>query len=445
MAATSRPAAPGSGSEGPGAAPAPWPGFYFGYWILLGAFAGQLVTTGMMQSVVGPFVTPMTEDLGWSRTDFFTAQTLSRFVMAFVGFLIGTRVDQFGPRRFMLIGSVLLATTLFLTGSVTELWQWLVLRGLLFSIGAAMTSGLVVNVMMSKWWVVRRGRMVGYAAMGVSLAGMSFPGIATFLIAQWGWPAAWRILAFVALAVLLPVTLVARRQPEDHGWYPDGLDPEQARSTQGEAARADYDNSFRRGEALRTKALYLIILAFGLSGAGIQVLQVQSIPFLTDNGFSGGFAALMNVAISLPALISKPFWGWTTERMQPKDAAVLAFLQAGIGMALIVYSATQGIIPLLVFGYSLLGWGIGGQIPLGETIWGSYFGRRYIGSVRSAALPISLVLGAGSPLIVARYRDVVGDYTGVFFGLAGAWILSAVVVWFVRQPTRSTPSPARPR
>ena len=418
------------------AAPSPWPGFYYGYWIMGGAFISQLITVAMTQSVVGPFVTPMTHDLGWSYTDFFYGQSLSRFVMAGVGLFIGAQMDKHGARRFILAGGFVLAGALFLTGSITQLWQWLILRGVVLTIGAALAGGLVVNVMMSKWWVTRRGRMIGYSSMGVSFAGVTFPTISTFLITHWGWPMAWRILAGITLLALIPIALLIRRQPEDYGWHPDGLSQAQVSAGQGAAAAQDYAQSFTRGEALRTRSLYLIILAFGLGGAGITVIQVQSVPFLTDSGFSETFAGLMSVAISLPALLSKPFWGWTTEHLAPKNAALVGFLQAAVGMTMAVVAAQSGVTWVLVAGYVMLGWGIGGQIPLQETIWGSYFGRRYIGSVRSTALPLSLALGAGAPLAVAKYRDVVGNYSGVFYALAGAWALAALVVWFVSAPKK---------
>ncbi len=422
------------------AAPPPWPGFYYGYWILGGAFVSQLITIGMMTSVVGPFVTPMTESLGWTQSEFFTATTVSRFVMSGVGFFIGASVDRHGGRRFMFAGMLVLGAALFFAGSVTELWQWILLRGVMFTMGAALVGNLVVNVTMSKWWVTKRGRMIGFSSMGVSLAGMMFPGVATILIEQFGWQDAWRVLAFISMGAILPVALIMRRQPEDYGWYPDGLNEEQVRSGGGAAAQADFDNSFTRREALRTKALYLIVLAFGLGGVGIQVMLVQSIPFLRDNGFSPGFAAAMATVMSFPALISKPFWGWTTDHMEPKIAAAIGFAQSGVAMVIIVFAATSDIVPLLVLGYAMMGWGFGGQIPLQETIWGSYFGRRYLGSVRSVAMPISLVIGASSPLIVATYRDTVGDYNGVFVGVGILWLVAALVVMFVRKP----PRPARP-
>jgi MFS family permease len=333
-----------------------------------------------------------------------------------------------------------LGAALFLAGSVDSLWQWVLLRGVMFTVGAALVGNLVVNVTMAKWWVTKRGRMIGFSSMGVSLAGMVFPLIATFLIDALGWQDAWRVLALIAVVAVLPVAFVMRRQPEDYGWHPDGLDETQVRAGGGAAAQADYDNSFTRGEALRTRTLYLIILAFGLGGVGIQVMLVQSIPFLRDSGYSAGFAAAMATTMSFPALLSKPFWGWTTDRMEPKSAAAIGFVQAGVAMVIIVFAATHDIVPLLVLGYALLGWGFGGQIPLQETIWGSYFGRRYLGSVRAVAMPISLVIGASSPLLVAVYRDTVGNYNGVFVGVGACWLLAAVVVLFVRKP----PRPVRP-
>src|SRR3546814_14818583 len=58
------------------------------------------------------------------------------------------------------------------------------------------------------------------------------------------------------------------------------------------AVRADFENSFTRHEALRTRALYLIVLAFGLGGVGIQVSLVQMLPFLAYEAFSSATSPL---------------------------------------------------------------------------------------------------------------------------------------------------------
>ena len=425
--------------------PPPWPGFYYGYWILGGAFLSQLVSVGMMTSVVGAFVTPMTQDLGWQTSEFFVATGLSRVVTAVMGFFVGTYLAKWGVRRFQIAGGICLAAGLFVSGSVTELWQWWIVRGFLFTAGAAMVGNLVVNVTMSKWWVTRRGRMIGFSAMGVSFAGVIFPTIGVFLVDTFGWQTAWRLLGVIALCTVLPVAFIMRRQPEDYGWLPDGLtgeddgDETSPQGLQRAAVRADFENSFTRREAMRTKALYLIVLGFGIGGVGIQVVLVQMLPFLVDESFSSGAAALLVAVMSASALVCKPFWGWTTDHWAPNRGAAAAFILAGTGMSLVVFFAHAGLLVPLPLAFVLLGWGFGGQIPLQETIWASYFGRRYIGEVRSMAMPLALAIGATSPFIVAYYRDAVGNYIGVFFGVAGCWLLGALIISLVKPP----PPPVR--
>ncbi len=167
-------------------------------------------------------------------------------------------------------------------------------------------------------------------------------------------------------------------------------------------------------------------------------MLLQTIPFLTDQGLSPGTAATYAATMSFFAMICKPAWGWMGDRMGPNQAAAVSFVQSGIAMVIILVAAEAHRDALLTAGFMLMGWGFGGAIPLQETIWASYFGRRYIGAVRSAALPVALFLGAGAPLAVSAYYDAVGNYRGIFFLIAALWLVAASVAMFVRQPALPT-------
>ena len=412
------------------------PPLYYGYYIVGASLIAQLISVGAQNSVAGAFLRPMTHELDWTRAEFTYGLTVSRFVAAGSGVFVGVWVDRYGGRRLMLGGSVFFFISTFLTGSVTELWQWVILRGLVLTVGASLVGNLVVNVTMSKWWVEKRGRMIGFASMGVSLAGVVFPPLTSFLIEDFGWRTAWRILAFISVIVVIPAALVMRRAPEDYGLNPDGRTPEEMEGRAGVVLAADYANSFTRKEALRTPALYLIVLSFGLGGVGLGTMLLQTIPFLTDQSFSLAQAASYSSLMSFFSLISKAFWGWMTDRMAPNKLAAFAFVLSGCAISGIVYAAEAHSAIALFVGFSAVGWGFGGQIPLQETIWGSYFGRRYLGSVRSIALPISLLIGAGAPLFVSWYYDTVGNYHGVFLGIGVLWFIAAGIVLLVRKPTK---------
>ena len=431
MAATAPPVAPPAAASSEGR-----PLVYYGYWLVGVALLAQFVSAGTQAWVAGIFMVPMTEDLGWSRSEFTLAQTLGRFLMAGVGIFVGTHIDRNGGRGLMVVGVTVLGMGLFLTSGVQELWQWILLRGAMFTVGAALIGNLVVNVTLSKWFVEKRGRVIGIAAMGVSLGGVILPPVLTPIVDEYGWRVGWQLLAVMAWLLIYPASLLMRRAPEDHGLNPDGKSDEEMAAASGDAARADFANSLTRGEALRTRALYMIVFAFGLASIGLGVMLLQTIPFLTDQGYSRTTAAFMLTLFAIPAAVSKPVWGLLMERISPKVLASSGFIMSAIAMVVIVISARTGGVTALAGGFLLLGTGIGGQIPLQEMIWASYFGRRYLGAVRSVAMPFALFLGAGGPFVVSLYFDVVGNYDGAFFAVGVLWLVAAVLVLFVRKPAR---------
>jgi MFS family permease len=308
--------------------------------------------------------------------------------------------------------------------------------GVAVSAGAAMTGNLVVNVTLSKWFVDKRGRAVGWASMGVSLAGVLLTPLTTELIDQYGWRSAWRTLAIGAAVLLIPAALAMRRAPEDHGLFPDGRSAEDAAGALGAGARADFAESLTRAEALRTSAFYLLVVAFGMFVVTIGVMLLQTVPFMTDAGYGRNEAALMVTLASVPALLSKPVWGYLMDRAAPNKLASLGAALTGAAMVTITLSVNAGVDPVVFAGFFLLGLGWGGLIPLQEVIWASFFGRKHLGSVRSAAMPFSLVIGAGAPLAASWYFDEVGNYNGAFLVVAAMNFTAAVLLLFVRRPQR---------
>ncbi|MDA1004029.1 MAG: hypothetical protein O3B31_11910, partial [Chloroflexi bacterium] len=66
-------------------------------------------------------------------------------------------------------------------------------------------------------------------------------------------------------------------------------------------------------------------------------------------------------------------------------------------------------------------------MPLQEFVSAAFFGRRYLGAVSSAALPVALFFAAGGAIAAGFYRDVAGSYDGVLMAFAGLWLAAARV------------------
>ena len=311
----------------------------------------------------------------------------------------------------------------------------------ILTMGAGLIGNLVVNVTLGKWFVERRGRAVAIAAMGVSLGGILLPPLSTWLVDVLGWRAAWHVLGVTAALLILPAGLVVRRSPEDYAMFPDGKTAEQMSSADGDAARLDYASSLTRRQAMRTARFYWLVLAFGLFQISITVMLLQTIPFMTDAGYSRLVAASMISLTSVPAFLSKPFWGYYIDRFSAKSLAALGAAITGGALILIVFSVQARLDMLAYFGFLLMGLGWGGLIPLQEVIWASFFGRRYLGAVRSTAMPFSFAMSAAGPVLAAWHYDRFGNYDNAFLLMAVCNLASAVLMLVIsdKRPVFNAP------
>ena len=80
---------------------------FYGWYIVAVACLVSMMSMGVSAYGLGVFVAPMTEELGWSRTDISLGQTLSTGVMGFLGIVIGGLVDRRGGRVLIVLGAVL--------------------------------------------------------------------------------------------------------------------------------------------------------------------------------------------------------------------------------------------------------------------------------------------------------------------------------------------------
>ena len=145
---------------------------------------------------------------------------------------------------------------------------------------------------------------------------------------------------------------------------------------------------------------------------------------------------------SIPALVSKPIWGYFIDRSNaPKPLAALSAVLTGVAIAVIVIAQARASLGGLYLGFVTLGFGWGGMIPLQEVIWAGFFGRRYLGAVRSAALPLALVISAPAPWLTAWYYDLNGNYSGAIALVAAANVLSAILILLIPTPNPGARSP----
>src|SRR5437868_3163233 len=128
--------------EGKQTAAAPSPSARHSWLLLAASFITFMVSAACMQSYA-VFLVAFIETFGWSRGQSSIAYSVSQLISGVTSPLVGVLVDRLGPARLVLIGGALLALGLFASSFLDDLWQLVVLYGVVMTLGAN-CLGLVV-------------------------------------------------------------------------------------------------------------------------------------------------------------------------------------------------------------------------------------------------------------------------------------------------------------
>src|SRR5215204_4883591 len=172
-------------------------------WLMLGgAFIAFTISAALMHSYP-VYLVAFIEEFGWSRAETSIAYSVSQLVGGVCSPLVGVLVDRLGLRRLLLLGCFLLVLGLAASGFATEIWQMIVLYGVVMTLGAN-CLGLVAFVpLLSRHFVRRRGMAISIVQSSNGIArGVSAP-LVQLLISFIGWRTTYLWQAgFMALCTL---------------------------------------------------------------------------------------------------------------------------------------------------------------------------------------------------------------------------------------------------
>jgi len=181
-------------------------------WVIVAA-GGLLgcVAIGSMFSLP-VFLRPISQDTGWSVTGVSSAMTIGFLAMALASVGWGTLSDRLGPRLIVMTGSVILAASLGLASRTTSLIQFQLVFGVI--VGGA-TAAILAPMMacVTGWFDTHRSLAVSLVSAGMGMAPIVMSPLAAWLISIYNWRTSLLIIAAVAAAVMIPISLLVRRPP----------------------------------------------------------------------------------------------------------------------------------------------------------------------------------------------------------------------------------------
>ena len=380
---------------------------------------------------LGVFVSPMQDDLGWSRTIFFLPLAVGGLVSAILGPILGRYADRKnGPRLFFLIGVLLTGISAMYLRDLNSVIGYLIVFGIVGGIGRYLIQ--LVMYIIPKWFIRKRG-----LAQAISLAGMIgagpliFPVLLQFLLTSIGWRDTWFVMGVALLVIGVPAALLVVRQPEDLGLRPDGDAAGPAAGTNSDFRRVvpGLETSINSSQAIRTRQFWVVIVSVSLGMMAIRGIIPNFVPFFVSQGLSGSIAAGTVSAYAVSAMVAGFFRGAMSDRFGHRRPYVVACLLVSSALCLMVFTQSTAVAYIFM---AYLGLVLAGFWVLQTLVVANTFGRAHIGAIRGVMQPFNNAAMFGGPLLFAALYDLSNDYLWLFAFASFSFLASAVAAYFLR-------------
>ncbi len=303
-------------------------------WVVAGAtFLTMLVGAGAV-GAPGVLLLPLQREFGWENSEISTALAIRLVLFGLMGPFAAALINRFGIRRVALISIGLVAGGLLLSTAMTEVWQLVLLWGVVIGVGTGMTALVLGATVAARWFTARRGLVVGLLTASTATGQLVFMPLLSALSASLGWRAALYLLcALLGLAALVVLALL-RDRPSDVGLRPYGesADAPSPAAPQAGSILAASLGALR--DAARVPLFWVLFATFYVCGASTNgLVQTHLIALCADFSFPETRAAGLLAMIGLFDFAGTILSGWLSDRY---DNRWLLFWYYGLrGLSLI--------------------------------------------------------------------------------------------------------------
>src|SRR5438046_9187121 len=194
---------------------------HYGWVMVALTFFTALISAGTV-GAPGVFIVPLQKEFGWSPAEISSALSIRFILFGLMAPFAAALLNRYGLRNMSLLSLSIVASALLASLAMTQVWQLMLLWGVVIGIGTGMTALVLGATIAARWFAARRGLVVGILTASVATGQLAFLPLLASLTDRYGWRIAlalvWVLLGVTAFAVLM----VMRDRPGDVGLRPFG-------------------------------------------------------------------------------------------------------------------------------------------------------------------------------------------------------------------------------
>jgi len=400
-------------------------------WIMAGLTFAVILASAGFRSTPGVLFEPLHEAFGWSKATVGFAVSVNLVLYGLAGPFAAALMQRFGLRRHVIGSLLLMSAGAAATLLMDRPWHLVLSWGVLVGVGSGGIATVLAATVASRWFVARRGVVVGALTAAGATGQLVFLPLLSHLAEEVGWEQVSITVSLCALAAIPIVVIGFRNAPSDLGIPPYGATEVVAPAVRPNPVGA----AFAGLRAARSsRAFWLLFGSFAVCGLSTNgLIGTHFIPAGHDHGMTETHAASLLALVGVFDIAGTLASGWLTDRMDPRKLLLAYYGLRGLSLLALhqAFDADQlGLWAFIIF-YGL-DWvaTVPPTIALCNELFGPdrapvVYGWVFAGHQLGAALA---AWGAGA------IRDGTGSYQVAFVIAGVCCLLAAVGVTRIRRP-----------
>ena len=405
-------------------------------WAMVGVtFLTALIAAGTV-GAPGVFIVPLQKEFGWSTAEISSALSIRFILFGLMAPFAAALLNRYGLRNVTLASLLVVASGLVASLFMTQVWQLVLLWGVVIGLGTGMTALVLGATIAARWFAARRGLVVGILTASVATGQLVFLPLLASLTESLGWRMALGLICVMLGVAALAVLLVMRDRPSDLGLRPfgdEGTEPLPAPPPNTAPIMAAAFGALR--DAAKTKVFWILFATFFICGASTNgLVQVHLIPMCLDFGIPQVHAAGLLAAMGIFDFVGTILSGWLSDRY---DNRWLLFWYYGLrGLSLLLLPFTD----FSFYGLSLFAMFYGldwiATVPPTVRLTAQRFGPERANLVFGWIFA-GHQLGAGAAAFGAGLsRTVLESYLPAFFVAGALCVFAALIILMIARPVK---------
>jgi MFS family permease len=358
------------------------------------------------------FVIPVTQEFGWTRSQFFAGLSLATMLAAVIVPFVGRIVDERGARKVILPGilafGVIVAALSQLNGS------WLQYLAIMMFLGVAvmMHGPLPYTRVVVEAAGPRRGLALAIALTGSTVGLIAVPPLCSTLIASFGWRITETILGALVIAVALPPALLFIGRCSK-GAMAEASEPMPAAMP-----------AFPWRE-LGEPVFWVLATALLLNAIAVNAFLGHIAAIAIDRGLPISVGAVAVSMSGVGSAVGRLASGYMLDRIKSPQVGQLWFMLALGGLLIAAFGTGPGSVILAA---ALIGATLGAESELIAYLTSRFYPRRLYGRMYGLLFPFFMAGVSLGPLAFAMLFDAAGSYRPGFLVMAVAQLLGCLLL-----------------